>query len=70
MNKQELKKELDKGRIVEFSNESDIFEVRFSTIRGKFMLMKNSELIKSTERFTNLIISLPLHKLELTDIFE
>jgi len=67
MTKEKLREELKNGFTLEFSNENDLIETWFSSIRGKFMIRKNGELIKSTESFTNLYISLGLHNLNLTD---
>lgn len=69
LTKQQLKEELNNGFTLELSDESNIFEISFSKIRGKFILWKNGSLIKSTESFTNMLIRLNLNELELTDKF-
>ena len=69
LTKQQLKEELKNGFTLEFSDESNIFEISFSKIRGKFILWKNGSLIKSTDSFANIMIRLNIDKLELTDKF-
>lgn len=70
MLEQDLRSELQKGFQVELSSPcGNVFEARFSTRLGKFMLVKNGELLKSEKSFNRIMGSLPLGSLTLTDKF-
>tara|TARA_R110000803_G_C11717287_1_gene287729 strand:- start:102 stop:320 length:219 start_codon:yes stop_codon:yes gene_type:complete len=65
-----LKQDLETGFQLELSSEcGNVFEARFESRLGKFMLVKNGELLKSEKSFERMLGSLSLGSLTETDRF-